>query len=97
MNADAIAATRSAGRPLTGTVSRVSLRGGRSIYVYGQRAAEVTKHSALRNSACVVAPSALHERNDNGGDKAMRVQCRLKGWTVPDLSGLDGISYCARA
>jgi 4-hydroxyphenylacetate 3-monooxygenase len=50
-------------RPFTGSEFLQSLRDGREVYVYGERARDVTKHPAFRNAAISVAKlyDALHD------------------------------------
>ncbi len=62
MNVDALAATKNDVRPLTGAEYLESLRDSRSVFIYGERVADVTKHPAFRNSARMVARlyDALH-------------------------------------
>ena len=50
-------------RPLTGEEFLDSLRGGREIWIYGERVKDVTTHPAFRNPARMLARlyDALHE------------------------------------
>ena len=52
-----------ASAPQTGEEYLASLRDGRTVYIYGERVADVTTHPAFRNTARMVARlyDALHD------------------------------------
>lgn len=95
-------------RPFTGEEYLESLRDGRSVYIYGERVADVTEHPAFRNSARMIARmyDKLHEPDaaDRGlilptdtGNGGFTQSFFRAPKTVDDLiASRDGIAEWAR-
>ena len=77
--------TQTAGltRPFTGAEYIESIRDGREIWIYGERAQDVTTHPAFRNTARMIARryDALHD------------PARRDVLTTPTDTGADGFTH----
>jgi aromatic ring hydroxylase len=90
---DAVQASGSATHAYTGAQFLESLRDGRTIYIYGEKVRDVTKHPAFRNSARMVARwyDRFHEKRDaigvltDTGSKTITHPFFVGSRTVDDL------------